>query len=64
MSHSHNYRRMAVTRDLYNLNLLAKLTVLLRQTLFTVAIAAIAEANLLRISAEQVRSLDRVAPRN
>ena len=44
---------MAVTTDLYNLDLLAKLRVLLRQVLFNLAIAAIAEANLKRISAEQ-----------
>ena len=41
-----------MTRDSYNLNLLAKLMVLLCQILFTLAIAAIAEAILMRISAE------------
>ena len=37
--------------------------VLHRQSLFGLAIAAIAEANLMRTSAEQVPSLHRVAPR-
>ena len=37
-------RRMKVTRDLYNLNLLAKLMVLFRQILLNLAIAAITEA--------------------
>ena len=54
---------MEVTRDLYNLSLLAKLMVLQRQILFNLAIAAIADAILMRISAEQVPSLHRVAPR-
>ena len=36
-------------RDLYNLNLLAKLMVLYYQILSSLAIAAIAEANLMRI---------------
>ena len=39
-----------MTRDLYNLNLLAKLMVLLHQILFNLAIAAIAEAILLQIA--------------
>ena len=47
-------------RDLHILNLLAKLTVLLRELLFHLTIPAIAEAIL--ISVEQVPSLDRVAP--
>ena len=45
------------------MNLLAKLMALLRQTLFNLTIAAIAEATLTRISAEQVPSLHTVAPR-
>ena len=49
-----------MTRDLYNLNLLAKLMVLLHQILFTLAIA---EVILVRISAEQVQSLHMVTPR-
>ena len=40
---------MEVTRDLYNLNLLAKLMVLLHQVLFNLAFA---EAILMQISAE------------
>ena len=50
-----------MTRALYNL--FAKLMVLLRKILFNLAIAAVAEAILMRISAEQVPSLHRVAPR-
>ena len=53
---------MEVTKDLYRLNLLEKLMVLHRQILFSLAIAAIAEAILMQISAEQVPSLHRVAP--
>ena len=53
---------MEVTRDLQRLDLLAKL-VLHRQILFSLAIVAIAEAILMRTSAEQVPSLHRVAPR-
>ena len=45
------YRRMEVTRDFYSLNLLAKLMVLHRQILFSLAIATIAEAILMRTSA-------------
>ena len=56
-------RRVKVTRDSYSLNLLAKLLVLHRQILFSLATAAIAEAILMRTSAEQVPSLHRVAPR-
>ena len=52
-----------MTRDLYNLNMLAKLMVLLRQIQFNLAIAAIAETNLMRISVEQVLSWHRIAPR-
>ena len=52
---------MEVTRDLYNLNLLSKLMVLLRQILFNLAIA---EEVLMRISAEQWPFLYRVAPRH
>ena len=51
-------KMMEVTRDLYNL--LAKLMVLLRQILVNLAIAAITEVILMRISAEQVPSLHRV----
>ena len=54
---SQPYRRTEVTRDLYNLNLLAKLMLLHRQILFNLAVAAIAEAILIQISAEQVPSL-------
>ena len=49
--------------DSYNMNLLAKLMVFLCRILFNLATAAIAEAILMRISAEQVPSLHRVAPR-
>ena len=54
---------MEVTTDLQSLNLLMKLMVLHCQILFSLAIAAIAEAILMRTSAEQVLSLHRVAPR-
>ena len=56
-------RRMEVTIDLQSLNLLAKLMVLNRQTMFNVAIAAIAEAILMRTSAKQVTSLHMIAYR-
>ena len=56
----HSYRRMEVTRDLQSLNLLANLMVLHRQILFSLAIA---EAILMKTTAEQVPSLHRVAPR-
>ena len=46
---------------MYSLNSLAKLTVLHCQILFSLAIAAIAEAILMRISAEHVPSLHRAA---
>ena len=49
---------MEVTRDLYNLNLIVKLAVLL----FNLTIAVIAGGILVRISAEQVPSLQEVAP--
>ena len=52
-----------MTRDWYSLNLLAKLMVLHRQILLSLAIAAIAEAILMRTSAEQVPFLHKVAPR-
>ena len=52
----------SVTRDLQRLNLLAKLMVFHCQILFSLVIAAIAEAILMRTSAEQVPSLHRVAP--
>ena len=52
-----------MTRDLFNVKLLANLMVLLRQILFNLTIVAVAEAILMRISAEQVPSLHRVAPR-
>ena len=51
---------MEVTRDSYHLNLLVKLMVLLHETLVNLAIA---EAILMWISAEQVPSLHKVAPR-
>ena len=50
-----------MTRGLYSLNMLAKVMVLHRQILFSLAIAAIAGAILMRISAEQVPSLNRTA---
>ena len=53
---------MEVTKDLYNLNLFAKLMVLLCRVWFNLAIAAIAEAILMQISAQQVPSLHRIAP--
>ena len=49
-----------MTGDLYSLNLPAKLMVLHRQILFSLAIA---EAFLTRTSAEKVPSLHRVGPR-
>ena len=49
---------------MHSLNVRAKLVVLHRQILFSLAIAAITEAILVRISAEQVPSLHMVAPRN
>ena len=52
-----------MTRDLWSLNSFAKLMVLHRQIPFNLAIAAIAEAILMRISVELVSSLHRVAPR-
>ena len=55
---------MEVTRGLHNLNLLMKFMVLLHQILFDLAIAVNAEVILMWISAEQMPSLDRVAPRN
>ena len=57
------HRHREVTGDLYNLNLHAKVMYLLRHILFNLAIVAIAEAILMLISAEQVPSLHRVAPR-
>ena len=48
---------------MYNLNLLVKLMVLHHQILFSLTIAAIAEAILMWIFAEQVPSMHRVAPR-
>ena len=51
---------MEATRDLYSLNLLAKLMVLHRKILFSLAIA---EAILMRASAEQGPFLHRVALR-
>ena len=44
MSVSHGHRRIEITTDLYNLNLLVKLMVLIRRILFHPAIAAVAEA--------------------
>ena len=51
-----------MARDLYNLNLYAKLMVLLR--LYNLTIAAIAEASLVRISAEQTPSLHSISESN
>ena len=50
-------------KRLVQLELVAKLIVLHRQILFSLAITAIAEAILMRISAEQVPSLHRFALR-
>ena len=50
-------------KRLIQLNLLAKLMVLFYKILFNLTIATIAEAILFRISAEQMLSLYRVAPR-
>ena len=52
-------KRMEVTRGSYSLNLLAKLMVLHRQILFSLAIAAIAEEILMRTFAQQVPSVHR-----
>ena len=52
--------RIEAKRDLYSLDLLAKLMVLHHQTMFCLAIA---EAILMQTSAEQVPSSHRVAPR-
>ena len=46
-----------MTRDLKSLNFLAKLLVFYRQILFSLAIAAIAEAIQMQTSAEQVPGL-------
>ena len=54
---------MEATRDLQRLNLLEKLMMLHSQIPFSLAIAAIAEAILMRTSAVQVPSLHRVPPR-
>ena len=54
---------MEVTRNLYNLNLLAKLMALFCKILFNMANAAVAEAIVMRISAEHVPSLHRFATR-
>ena len=54
---------MEVARDLYSWNLLAKLMVLHRQILFSLPVAAIAEAILVRTSVEQKPSLHGVASR-
>ena len=55
-------RRMEVTRDFLSLNLFAKLILLHRQILFSVGITVIAEAILMRTSADDVPYLHRVAP--
>ena len=47
---------------MYNVILFVKLIVLLRQILFKLAIAAIAEKTLMQISAEQVPFLHSVLP--
>ena len=49
-----------MTRDFKRLNLLAKLMALHRQILFSLTISAIAEAIVMRTSAEQVSSLHMV----
>ena len=54
---------MEGTTDLQGFNLLAELMVLHRQILFSLVIAAIAEAILIWTSDGQVPSLHRVAPR-
>ena len=46
-----------MTRDLHNMNLLAKLMVLHSQVLYSLAIVAIVEAILMPTSAEQVTLL-------
>ena len=51
-----------MTRDLYNLNLLANLMVLLRLILFNPAMATIVEAILMRVASVRVSPLHRVAP--
>ena len=56
-------KRMEVTRDLQSLNLLVKVMTLHCQILFSLTTAAIAEAILMRTSAEQLPFLHRVAPR-
>ena len=63
VSHSHRggWRRQETYK--YNLNLLAKLMVLLRQLLFNLAITVIAEATPMPVSARQVPSLNRFASR-
>ena len=55
--------RMEATRDLQSLNLLEKLMMLHSQIPFSLAIAAIAEAILMRTSAKKVPSLRKGAPR-
>ena len=52
-----------MTTDMWSLNFLAKLMVLHSQILFSLAIAAIAEAILMLFFAEQVPSLHRVGHR-
>ena len=52
-----------MTRDMYSLMLLKKMVVLLRQILCSPTTNAIAEAIVMRTSAELVPSLYRVAPR-
>ena len=53
---------MAVSGDLQSWNLFAKLVVLHRQILFSLVSATVADAILMRTSAEPVPSLHRVAP--
>ena len=52
-----------MTRDLRSWNLFEKLMVLHQQILFSLAIAANAEAILMQTSAEQVQSLHKFVPR-
>ena len=58
---SQPYKSIDTTRDLYSLNLVWKLMVLLRHSLVSLAIAAVAVAILILISAVQLPSLERVA---
>ena len=54
---------MEPTRDLFNWNLTLKLMALLRHSLFNLAITVIVQTILMQVSAEQLLSVHRVAPR-